>query len=191
MSQQHPLFPVQMHANWQKPSSFVINDYLQDWLLDPSSLTARLKKHCQQFRVEVLGQKIETCSQAEANADIRPDEEVLVREVVLFCDEQPQVFARSLLPLSSLTGDEKKLAELGTQSLGQVLFNHPNLIRKNIELSTFDSTSSISGLVKHCRLPERETLWGRRSVFILDNKPLMVAEVFLPQAQAYSKESIN
>ena len=191
MSQQHPLFPVQMHANWQKPSSFVINDYLQDWLLDPSSLTARLKKHCQQFRVEVLGQKIETCSQAEANADIRPGEEVLVREVLLFCDEQPQVFARSLLPLSSLTGDEKKLAELGTQSLGQVLFNHPNLIRKNIELSTFDSTSSISRLAKHCRLPERETLWGRRSVFILDNKPLMVAEVFLPQAQAYSKESIN
>jgi len=191
MSQQHPLFPVQMQTHWQEPSSYVIDDYLQDWLLDPSSLTARLKKHCQKFRVQVLGQKIQPCSEMESNADIRQGEDVLVREVLLFCDEQPQVFARSLLPLSSLTGDEKKLAQLGTQSLGQVLFNHPNLIRKNIELSSFDEKSSVSFLAKHCQLPERETLWGRRSVFVLDDKPLMVAEVFLPQAHAYSKESIN
>jgi chorismate--pyruvate lyase len=30
-----------------------------------------------------------------------------------------------------------------------------------------------------------DELWGRRSVFIVENKPLMVAEVFLPQAFAY------
>lgn len=191
MSQQHPLFPVHMHAQWNDVTQYKINDYLRDWLLDPSSLTARLKQHCQHFRVEVLGQKIQTCSQAEANQDIKQGEEVLVREVLLYCDEKPQVFARSLLPLRSLTGNEKQLAELGNQSLGQVLFNHPNLQRKCIEVSAFESSSSVAELAKYCQLPFRETLWGRRSIFVLEDKPLMVAEVFLPEAQAYVMEALN
>jgi len=191
MNEKHPLFPIQMHANWRSASTCIIDDYLRDWLLDPSSLTARLKKYCQHFRVEVLGQKIEACSHAEANEDIQPGEQVLVREVLLFCDEIPQVFARSLLPLRSLTGEEQKLAELGNQSLGQVLFNNPKLQRKIIEVSSFEVSSSVAELANYCQLPVLDTLWGRRSVFILDNKPLMVAEVFLPQAQAYAMEPVN
>ena len=190
MNTQHPLFPVKMVASWRSPSSEKVNEYLLDWLLDPSSLTARLKKHCQQFRVQVLGQKIEACSDLESNDDIKVAEPVLVREVLLFCDEVPQVFARSLLPLSSLTGDEKKLAELGNQSLGQVLFNSPQLQRKCIEISSFNRDNSVAKLASHYQLPNQEKLWGRRSVFMLQGKPLMVGEVFLPGAHAYSKETV-
>jgi chorismate--pyruvate lyase len=188
MNEQHSLFPVKMYANWQAANCCDVNEHLQDWLLDPSSLTARLKRHSENFRVQLLGQKIENCCANEANEDILVGQQVLVREVVLFCDEQPQVFARSLLPLSSLTGDEKKLAKLGSQSLGQVLFNNPKLQRKRIEVSSFDSSSSIFSLVKYFQLPSRQMLWGRRSVFVLDDKPLMVAEVFLPNAHAYQKQ---
>jgi len=191
MNEKHPLFPIQMHANWRSVNDCKIDDYLKDWLLDPSSLTARLKKHCQHFRIEVLGQKIEACSFAEANEYIQAGEQVLVREVLLFCDDKPQVFARSLLPLRSLTGEEKQLAELGNQSLGQVLFNNPKLQRKGIEISSFELSSSVAKLANHCQLPARETLWGRRSVFILADKPLMVAEVFLPKAKAYAMESVD
>ena len=103
MTTEHSLFPVQMITSWQSPDSVIIANGLRDWLLDPSSLTARLKNHCQHFRVEVIGQKIEACSADEANGDILTGEQVLVREVLLYCDELPQVFARSLLPLRSLT----------------------------------------------------------------------------------------
>ena len=186
MTTEHSLFPVQMVARWQSPQCFILHANLSSWLLDPSSLTARLKSHCQNFRVEVLGQKIENCSAAEANNDIVCGEPVLVREVLLYCDEIAQVFARSLLPLSSLTGEQQQLAHLGTQSLGQVLFNHPDLQRKKIEVAEFNSSSSIAKLVGTLALnTSQETLWGRRSIFILDNKPLMVAEVFLPGAMAY------
>jgi chorismate--pyruvate lyase len=33
-----------------------------------------------------------------------------------------------------------------------------------------------------------ETLWGRRSVFRLDNKPLIVAEIFLPEINRLAME---
>ena len=184
----HVLFPVRMDTTWCAEKSSHVNDYLRSWLLDPSSLTARLKSHCQTFRVEVLGQSIDVCSSEESQGDIVAGEKVLIREVLLFCDEKPQVFARSLLPLSSLTGSEKKLATLGNQSLGQVIFNHPLLQRKHIEVSSFDEHSAVVKLATHYQLKYTQPLWGRRSVFVVGDKPLMVAEIFLPNAYAYQPE---
>tara|TARA_R110001583_G_scaffold3812_1_gene23252 strand:+ start:2591 stop:3193 length:603 start_codon:yes stop_codon:yes gene_type:complete len=189
------LFPVTLSSHWHDAKKCALHENIQSWLLDPNSLTARLKSHCHQFRVELLGQSIEICQENEAVALIPAGEEILVREVLLFCDEKPQVFARSLLPLSSLTGAEQALANLGTQSLGQVLFNNPSLERQTIEVAVFDTTSPVGKLAKQLSLPEQclsspEKLWGRRSIFVLEGKPLMVAEVFLPGAFAY-KQTAN
>ena len=180
-------FPVTLSSHWQKPDSCVLDECLQSWLLDPTSLTARLKTHCHQFRVELLGQQVEYCQAHEAVADIPVGEKVLVREVLLYCDDKPHVFARSLLPLSSLTGEEQALTNLGSQSLGQVLFNNPSLERKMIEVAAFDLNSSVGGLAKNLQLSFTHTLWGRRSIFMLENKPLMVSEVFLPGTFAYQQ----
>ena len=191
MSQQHPLFPINLSCQWQSPTKHEVSTYLLSWLLEPSSLTAKLKQHCRDFRVEVLGQQVEACHLLEANDVIKVGEQVLVREVLLYCDDIPQVFARSLLPLSTLTNGEQKLAELGTQPLGQVLFNSPSLERKNLEIACFDQTSSVSKLVKKLAINVKPNfvMWGRRSLFYIHQKPLMVAEVFLPGAYAYQKES--
>jgi len=177
------LFPITLPSQWQNSGS--LPEKLKPWLLDPNSLTARLKTHCQHFRVELLGQKIESCQTHEAIGAIPVGEKVLVREVLLYCDDKPQVFARSLLPLSSLTGTEQALANLGSQSLGQVLFNNPSLKRKIIEVATFDLNSSVGKLVRDLQIDMTHPLWGRRSLFVLENKPLLVAEVFLPNAFAY------
>lgn len=182
------LFPVTLNARWQAPSNFVLDAGIKSWLLDPSSLTARLKLSCQQFRIEVLGQVIQACSASEANEDILVGEQVLVREVLLICNDVPQVFARSLLPLRSLTGEQQALANLGTQSLGQVLFNHPQLQRKKIEIADFSSESSVAKLALALQLPVQQRMWGRRSVLVVEDKPIMVAEVFLPAAFAYQQK---
>lgn len=179
------LFPVTLSSQWQDASVFSLPEHLLSWLLDTNSLTARLKNQCQQFRVELLGQQIEVCQTNDVFTGIKVGEKVLVREVLLYCDEKPQVFARSLLPLSSLTGAEQALANLGTQSLGQVLFNNPSLERKAIEITEFDVNSAVAKLAENLQLNFVDNLWGRRSIFILENKPLMVAEVFLPDAFAY------
>ena len=184
------LFPITLTSHWQEAKTYSIAQNLQSWLLDPNSLTARLSNQCQQFRVELLGQQVERCQRHEASAGISEGEQVLVREVLLYCDEIPQVFARSLLPLSSLTGAEQALANLGTQSLGQVLFNNPSLERKSIEVAEFDQHSSVVKLANDLQLPIEHNLWGRRSIFILENKPLMVAEVFLPNAFAYQTDEM-
>jgi chorismate--pyruvate lyase len=189
MNSHNPLFPITMKTQWQDVGHFTIDEHVLDWLLDPCSLTARFKQHSQNFRIEVLGQQIQACGSIEANDDIKAGEQVLVREVLIYCDDKPQVFARSLLPLKSLTGEEQKLAHLGNQSLGQVLFNNSELIRKNIEISSFDGEGLLSALLTSLSLPSYHEIWGRRSTFMAHNKPLMVAEIFLPESLAYQVES--
>lgn len=184
------LFPVTLSSDWLDAKNITLSENLKGWLLDSNSLTARLKSQCQQFRVELLGQRIETCQEDEAVALIPAGEPVLVREVLLFCDDKPHVFARSLLPLSSLTGDEQALANLGTQSLGQVLFNNPSLKRQAIEVALFDKNSAVAKMIDQLSIHTNiatvdDNLWGRRSIFVLEGKPLMVAEVFLPGTFAY------
>ncbi|MFT5298272.1 MAG: chorismate--pyruvate lyase [Colwellia sp.] len=191
MNQPHPLFPITIDTSWQSPVGISLNENLLSWLLDPSSLTTRLSQCCERFRVEVLGQEIQSCSIEESTSDIRAAEQVLVREVLLYCDDVPQVFARSILPLKSLTGEEQQLAHLGNQSLGQVLFSNKDLYRKCIEISAFSQSSAVSKLALQLELPAQTELWGRRSTFVLHDKPLMVAEVFLPNALAYQSSALE
>lgn len=194
-------FPITLAGQWQSPSADIFSMLpvrLKGWLLDGGSLTARLKSCCEDFKVKVIGEQQQLCSAEEACNYIKAGEPVLVREVILYCDNIPQVFARSLLPLASLTGKEQVLANLGEQPLGQVLFNNPSLQRLRLELSSFSHDTSVAILAsklasklsndsssdKAAVMPKQE-LWGRRSIFMVDNKPLMVAEVFLPDAYAY------
>ncbi|MDN3652790.1 chorismate lyase [Thalassotalea ponticola] len=185
MASLHSQFPIGLNVNWVSTVDTPDVPSLQDWLLDASSLTARLQRQCQNFRVELLGQRVEPCQAHEANAKIQQGEQVLVREVVLFCDHQPTVFARSLLPLASLTGPQQQLAELGERPLGQVLFNDPNLRRDIVEIAEIAPSLRVCELAALLDLQVTHSLWGRRSLFYIGDKPLMVAEVFLPGSAAY------
>jgi len=199
MKQETINFPVTLPGKWESPSENNLAQLpvrLKDWLLDEGSLTARLKNHCHDFHVKVVGERQEYCTKAEACDAIKCGEAVLVREVLLYCDKVAHVFARSLLPLSSLTGKAQSLASLGEKPLGQVLFNSPSLQREKLELSIFSDDSRVATLAKNIEQQEgsgrydkssKKALWGRRSLFILENKPLMVAEVFLPGAFAYQE----
>lgn len=187
MGSLHHLFPVKLSADWQNLPPASLNTYVSNWLLEPSSLTTRLQNHCDKFRVEVLGQEVIDCPEEEACDVIIAGKPVLSREVVLYCDDVPHVFARSLLPISSLTGEQAELAKLGTKPLGQVIFNNPSLKRELIQIGCFSSQTSVGKLCQELQLEQLHDLWGRRSLFYIDDKPLMVAEVFLPQAVAYQQ----
>ena len=152
---------------------------LRSWLLDSGSLTAKLLKLSGgKFKVQVLRQVHARASRSEALAlGIGFNELCLIREVILRGHNQPWVFARSVLPLSSLTGSLRHLRKQGTRPLGAFLFSQPHLKRSPIALAL------ISG--HHAYLPEAlmgtNPVWGRRSVFSLEGKPLLVSEVFLPE----------
>lgn len=156
---------------------------LQDWLTHSGSLTARLIDASNgHFNVHIVRQIIGVPRLDERRAlNMKRPALALIREVILCGQDEPWVFARSLLPLASLTGRLRHLRKQGNRPLGAFLFSQPQLLRSAIAVARISRD--------HAYLPANlvgtAPLWGRRSIFrlqekSLQQKPLLVSEVFLP-----------
>jgi chorismate lyase len=139
----------------------------RQWLYDSSSLTKLLiRKSAGDFRVEVLEEAWLLPLNSAVRSCFGPlasDHRFWSRKVVLIGDNTPWVLAHTLIPEFSLTGPLKHVLELNEKPLGEYLFSHPDLIRSGIDITPLAGNS-----------------WGRRSLFYLFGKPIMVAEFFLP-----------
>lgn len=153
------------------------------WLFDTASLTQRLRDTCRgKFRVRVLSQAWERPRPEEAQAlNMRPRARVLVRQVQLLCDARPWVYARTVLPRATLTGPERRLAHLKSRSLGAVLFADPTMRRGHTEIVRLRAGDALHGFATHALDPPPAEVWGRRTLFRLHGKPLLVSEFFLPE----------
>jgi len=163
------------------PRSRVPPDVLP-WLLDTGSLTERLIAACPgRFAVHLLGQQRTRPLREEAAAlGLASGVQALVRQVQLQCDARPWVLARTVIPLTTLTGPRRRLARLGNRSLGAVLFADPTMTRGPVEVTRLPAGSALFRVVTASLKKPPPDLWGRRSVFRLNGWPLLVSEYFLP-----------
>ena len=175
--------PIPEIIDWQSvlggtPAQMPEN--LVPWLIDNGSLTRKLVALSKdQFEVEVLRQEVATPDAAEANAlKITQQTPVMIREVVLKGRGRPWVFARSILPMTTMTGRLAGLRTLSNQPLGELLFQDPSMTREPLEMACLPARILS---VPAALAAGDEPLWARRSVFFLDRKPLLVSEVFLPE----------
>ncbi len=170
---------------WHEASRFHRRDVpaaALHWLLDPASLTRRIQSACGgRFRVEVLAQGWALPQGNEARAlGIRDQRWAFVREVHLLCDGVPWVFARTVIPRATLTGPRRRLTRLKSRPLGAVLFADPTMKRGPVEIARLTPGDKLYPAAVN-RLDRRPAaIWGRRSLFTLGGKPLLVSEIFLP-----------
>ncbi len=173
------LAPHCIHPKWRQATRNTIPVTPQEltWLLDDGSLTQKLVAlSAGDFRVEVLRQSIRKVPFSERMAlHIPLNQWAVIREVILYGQGQAWVYAHTVIPLTTLHGPLRRLHYLGNKSLGEQLFTDPTMKRGAIEIAQLSPQS----------LPELLALtspvWGRRSVFRLSEKPLLVSEIFLPE----------
>jgi chorismate--pyruvate lyase len=80
----------------------------------------------------------------------------------------------------------QRLAHLGTRPLGGMLFADPSMQRGDVELARLETGQAMHAAATfHLASPPRQ-IWGRRTVFRLADKPLLVSEIFLPEFPAGS-----
>jgi chorismate--pyruvate lyase len=154
---------------------------LRDWLLDSGSLTRRVQRACAGcFRVRVEQQGWGKPRLDEYRAlGLRFGRIALIREVHLLCEERPWVFARTVIPVSTLRGRQRRLAHLGSRPLGAVLFADPRMQRGPVEVACIPPASPLFAAAAQGVKRRPAQIWGRRSVFRLGGKPLLVSEFFL------------
>jgi len=152
------------------------------WLLDPASLTRRIQSACHGcFRVQVLFQGWAQPQHNEARVlGMRQGSTGFVREVHLLCDDRPWVFARTVIPRGTLTGPRRCLTRLKSRPLGAVLFADPSMQRGPVEIARLTPCDKLYPSALQHLAQRPELIWGRRSLFTLGGKPLLVNEIFLP-----------
>ncbi len=183
---QHSL-PLSLEADWRNEPSHLIADLLSQWLFEQGSLTQKLQQQCTDFRVKLLNKHERNLNSDELllfGYDMQ-NIKVQVREVLLYCDDVPWVYAQTLMPLDHIPPAIDKLLSLGEKPLGEVIFNEPGVVRSAIEVAEFAADSHVVELISEVDKVAQHSLWGRRSTFTLDGYSLLVCEVYLPSAKVY------
>ncbi len=173
----HPLrasHRVRREPGW-RPLARISNGELppdvRRWLLDDGSLTGRLIEQGRgRFRVSRLNQGWQVPLPSERRLLDIPERQVaIIREVALQQGARTVVFARSVLPISSLTGRLAHLRRLRNRPLGAILFSNAGMRRSPFELAQINGDNDYLP----ARLRQDEPAWCRRSRFTLEGGSVM------------------
>lgn len=153
---------------------------MQTWLAEPGSLTLRLRKAVGQgFGVQLLEQCWARPFAGEALLlELPRHRRTLVREVLLHCQGSPLVLARTVMPPRTLRGARCGLAKLGNRPLGEVLFAQRGLRRSHLEWARLVQPDWLASVAEN--YPLAGPVWGRRSLYEVEDAALTVCEFFLP-----------
>jgi len=160
------------------------NQKLINWLNLKTSLTAKLRRECAELRVEILSETYEEPMLSEAQAlGLSITDKAWVRCVLLKCQNQNWVYARTIIPNLQPQNPWHELQTLGTKPLGEILFE-----MNNIDRSPFGFGQDLISVWPHLNTqisPAKQKKMGyaRRSLFQRQQHPLLLTEVFLPDFQ--------
>jgi len=150
------------------------------WLAAAGSLSARLAACGELFSVQVVRQGrlplTEDEAQALAVAGVRTG---YVREVLLKVDGTTVVFARSVTAHAHSLGAWRSVRGLGNRPLADVLFRRSGIIRQPMQYRQFKPNTGLPRWVQRLCPGAPASLPARRSVFLRQQAPLLVMEVFL------------
>lgn len=154
--------------DWCSSKMHSLGHVLSDWLLEQGSMTHRCEQHCYKVTVQPQFEGFVSAENlGKELSELPKDNRYWIREIFLFGDNIPWIWARTVVPEKTLSDSKQGLTELGETPLGRYLFSQSELERDYIHVSL------------------RDDLWGRRSRLRLSGNPLLLTEIFLPAAPLY------
>lgn len=180
-----------MKLRWQNKldTETQLDDHrLYEFLFQDGSLSRLIEDSCSgKFHIELKNES--WCQPLTDEIDLLSlgeNEITFVRESWLKCDKNRLVYARTVIPPTTFEKESQELLRLGNKPLGNILFNDNTTYRTNMRYAK---------IPVDCNLHQQATvdstiaseLWGRQSLFYINNNPLLVTEVFLPTILECSK----
>lgn len=177
---------IAYQVKWQhyRPS-MNLPSYLHPWVMHAGSFMERLRQQgVNNLQVQLVNQSWQVPELSERQQlGIAPRHYALIREVLILSEKCKWMVARTVLPRHTLTGKQRQLAFLKNRSLGSVLFKEAAGWRSEFEVACMYPHVSWYAALLHAANIDVVGLWARRSMFVLQAKPLLLTEVFLPDMQ--------
>jgi len=163
----------------------LMGNAFRDVFFDPSSMTALLRELGDpDMQVEVLQHAYSLPRRDEAALLRVHNEAGLAREVIMHCQNQPWIYARSFFPHALVKANGNHFARLGPRPLGELLFGNPQVVRSEFSVAKLKPGHLEYHEAAACLSEKPRHLWARRSTFHLPDGKLVLTEVFLPAMMA-------
>lgn len=169
-------------TKWQPAQKRLLPENLASWLTETGSLTRRLQAHGEdEFSVNLESNHWLLPLPDEAKLlEVKNTQRVYQREVRLMLGESAAVYARTLVPPATFHAMRHRFQTLGNQSLGELLFTDPTVVRGPIEIACLKPGQLLYEMARGEVKDYPTEIWGRRSRFYMNSKILLVNEFFLP-----------
>jgi len=152
----------------QELESLGINDKnILSWMNESDSITSRIKSFSD-FKLELLNDGPGEINIIEDDLIISNYEKNNIREVILYSNNKPLIYAKSIIPKDTIIFGLKILGNLKENPLGDILFSHPNIKKRYMLFAKFKS--------------EHGLFCGRKGIYTVNDYPFSVCEIFLINA---------
>ena len=182
-----PYLTALKQVDWQYIEELELSDEVAiSWVTEKGSLSRRLAEKCEELSVVLVSNhNISRDALTEEEKGLLADESCLQREVVLRGEiengeQQNWVVGRTLIPMTSMSAQPFDLTAQGEVPLGLTLFSADEVERDSLQVGWI----SVAG-----NMTSDRKLLARRSRIWVNKKPMLVAELFLPDSPVYLKES--
>ena len=164
--------------------SDLLNQNFRSLLTEEGSLTKHIKQlmKCEPKLTCLMQKKTFVDDLEKQKLSIKSREYAHVREILMGNGDINWMFARSVIPFSTLRKSCKRLAHLNTTPLGTLLFQGNFAKRLSLEVSLIKANSPI---LQKLKINDNFPLWQRVSIFEVATGPLLVREIFLPNCPIY------
>ena len=153
---------------------------VRTWLIGKGLLTQRLKDVCgDKFCLRLIEQNTGLLDASQRAALRCFDTAGLFREVKMYCRDKAWVYARTIMPDSTLSL-HPWLAELGDASLGETLAGLTGVERSAYEYAWLPAADPIAVRALKDANSAPAGLWSRRYRCTLHAAPLLIQELFFP-----------
>jgi len=169
----------------RRGSHHTLPESVQSWAYEAGSLTQRLRDYYgNTITVIILFHQWRTPFLSERRQLHLPLSRFsLIREVMLHTNGKPLLLARTIIPEETIKVAHRNLAHLGTRPLGEVIFSYPDLERVTMDLTLIRPTDWTAQTQQKAHI--NQTIWGRRTVYAIQKRPMLVSEFFLPEILAH------
>ena len=120
----------------------VRNKEILSWLNEAGSITSRIKSFSN-FKLKLLKDGPGEVDIIEDDLIISNYEENNIREVILLSNEEPLIYAKSIIPLETIKLGLNILGNLKENPLGDILFSNPEIKKKYMLFARFQSKEEI------------------------------------------------
>jgi chorismate--pyruvate lyase len=161
---------------WNK--NIQIEHKLKFWLLDVKSLSYRIRNIAKLEIIPIETRVSNIFLNEKKVFGHRKSEHLYLREVLIYADKLPIMYARTILPSKYLRGFWHKIKKLNNKPLADIVFERRMIIRSDFKFKKPSINDDFSKRIKMFSLKKIKILATRQSTFKNKNEKVLLTEVF-------------